>query len=1081
MLVVINFSFDHNMHVVSSYIVPLKSLLDKNNYNFNDINLPASEHIFPLCDVGPYVPSYNQPFFFPNPSPDIFMKSFLYPNNGNGLFMSSTVCKELPITVQSDMSDLDIAVANQVWRIKVRVIKIWSINLGKEKFRRPNLEMVVMDELGDRIQCSVRNPLRRLFEQELVEGNVYSVANFSIELNDQKYKPTNHTLRVFFKRESQIRVLVDINFPNNIFHFVPNEMILNHDNPQSHLIDVIGLLTGKGDIIKFSKNGKKSIYMVIELDDMQSKGKIRCTLWEEFATQLVKHMEQYPNTEFIIIVQFAKFNLFKGIHVTSLSFLLNEPWAYLIQTTTLPYTLALILKKFIMGNDKPSNQLSQIASDSLIFLEQDLINHTPYKFISELKESTEVGGIFVTIGTVISIDTRLGWWYKGCKMCFHSLKEDENSYYCHECDIYPNTHVPRFCIQMRVSDETDSASFIVYDKKASKFLEISASELRLRQISKGCGKDEFSVEINSFRGKKFLFKISVKLDDINAFQPCKITVLKLTEDPNLLTYFSSKYKTLMYANNYFSFYNLYFKLLLKIQNTPIENTELQSLQTDSTDNSKEISSQSCEIISLDDNDDFVTPKRGMIASVTAKNLLDIFPDNATTSSSKCRKLSKESDCSFVKEHYKDQLNQRMFFIDLNQNQVEVMIGKGHSCAYILAGFDTLVKFYELKEGGWMKVMFIGEDLFLITKVKDSAMISKTLPSSPVKFLLDIRDHNMVKKSSIYTGIKLLLSDNFYHKVMVLEDYRLTPKLARARRMSILRSKRLNHTLNVNDVLRYISNFLDTSPKDHSPQVVLPLKRTSSAVSNDSISCFISTEKGHSSCTGHQMFKVNFHDPVNLSSNISSSRDKKKVTLKGTCSSTKAIVNPSDNMLSAKATFFDPTSIRTPLLDVTNVGWNNSSRYKSCTLSNTNANLQKDKSHKPTYVDGADYLFCNNKIITSSSMNNNLERSNNELFTSSVHDHGQSSKNVNNVIHDSNVSDLYHHEDESATAYEIDSLVIDEEDLHLSDEHIMNLTLAKIEDKMQANGRSLKKFPAIPYPSLDLFHSLEDRLLLDEGY
>ncbi|XP_015943159.1 uncharacterized protein LOC107468389 [Arachis duranensis] len=286
-------------------------------------------------------------------------------------------------------------------------------------------------------------------------------------------------------------------------------------------------------------------------------------------------------------------------------------------------------QRFIMGNDKPSNQLSQIASDSLISLEQDLINHIPYKSISELKESTE-GGIFVTIGTVISIDTRLGWWYKGCKMCFHSLKEDENSYYCHECDIYPNTHVPRFCIQMRVSDETDSASFIVYDKEASKFLEISASELRLRQISKGCGKDEFPVEINSFRGKKFLFKISVKLDDINAFQPCKITVLKLTEDPNLLTSFSSKYKT--------------------FDNTPIENTELQSLQTDSTDNSKEISSQSCEIISLDGNDDFVTPKRGMIAGVTAKNLLDIFPDNATTSSSKCRKLSKESDCSFVKEH-----------------------------------------------------------------------------------------------------------------------------------------------------------------------------------------------------------------------------------------------------------------------------------------------------------------------------------------------------------------------------------------------------------------------------------------------
>ncbi|XP_057747007.1 uncharacterized protein LOC130966238 [Arachis stenosperma] len=55
----------------------------------------------------------------------------------------------------------------------------------------------------------------------------------------------------------------------------------------------------------------------------------------------------------------------------------------------------------------------------------------------------------------------------------------------------------------------------------------------------------------------------------------------------------------------------------------------------------------------------------------------------------------------------------------------------------------------------------------------------------------------------------------------------------------------------------------------------------------------------------------------------------------------------------------------------------------------------------------------------------------------------------------------------------------EANLHLSDEHIMNLTLAKIEHKMQVNGRSLKEFPAMLYPSLDLFHGLKDRLLLDE--
>ncbi|XP_025680297.1 uncharacterized protein [Arachis hypogaea] len=53
------------------------------------------------------------------------------------------------------------------------------------------------------------------------------------------------------------------------------------------------------------------------------------------------------------------------------------------------------------------------------------------------------------------------------------------------------------------------------------------------------------------------------------------------------------------------------------------------------------------------------------------------------------------------------------------------------------------------------------------------------------------------------------------------------------------------------------------------------------------------------------------------------------------------------------------------------------------------------------------------------------------------------------------------------------------DLKLSPEQIMNMTLAKIEDKLQGNGRSLKEFDKMPYPSSDVIDGLEDRLLLDE--
>ncbi|XLU79105.1 hypothetical protein S245_002526 [Arachis hypogaea] len=82
-------------------------------------------------------------------------------------------------------------------------------------------------------------------------------------------KPPIMFSRIYFKRDTQLRVVQDPLFPTHIFRFVPNEVILNHTNAQSHLIDVIGLLTAKGDIIEFTKNGKKSIYIVIELDDLR--------------------------------------------------------------------------------------------------------------------------------------------------------------------------------------------------------------------------------------------------------------------------------------------------------------------------------------------------------------------------------------------------------------------------------------------------------------------------------------------------------------------------------------------------------------------------------------------------------------------------------------------------------------------------------------------------------------------------------------------------------------------------------------------------------------------------------------------
>ncbi|XLR15853.1 hypothetical protein HN51_036834 [Arachis hypogaea] len=301
------------------------------------------------------------------------------------------------------LKDVDASNDNLIYRIKLRALKIWSLSPVQQKYVRPTLEFVAMDQLGDRIQCSIRNPQRRLFEDELVEGKIYTICNFSVAVNDKKYKATNHASRIYFKRDTQLRLVDDPSFPENVFRFVPNEVILNHTNTQSHLIDVIGLLTAKGDIIEFTKNGKKSNYIVLELDDMQGKGKIRCTLWEEFASKLVKHIQEQPTSEYILIVQFAKFNLFKGTMGIS-----NTTYNSNLYINADFQAVKDFCKSVIMSSVPPPNQLSQIATEPVYSIEEDLIDKSIYKSISKLKECIE-NGSFVTIGTVVAIDPKNGW------------------------------------------------------------------------------------------------------------------------------------------------------------------------------------------------------------------------------------------------------------------------------------------------------------------------------------------------------------------------------------------------------------------------------------------------------------------------------------------------------------------------------------------------------------------------------------------------------------------------------------------------------------------------------------------------
>ncbi|XLR23221.1 hypothetical protein HN51_069480 [Arachis hypogaea] len=73
--------------------------------------------------------------------------------------------------------------------------------------------------------------------------------------------------------------------------------------------------------------------------------------------------------------------------------------------------------------------------------------------------------------------------------------------------------------------------------------------------------------------------------------------------------------------------------------------------------------------------------------------------------------------SIFYSNYKDILGNRMQFIDANENQVELMVKKENIFGYILAGFYNLVTLYGLEEGGWLKLVYVGEDIFVFSRLE----------------------------------------------------------------------------------------------------------------------------------------------------------------------------------------------------------------------------------------------------------------------------------------------------------------------------------------------------------------------------
>ncbi|XP_020969218.1 uncharacterized protein LOC110267760 [Arachis ipaensis] len=181
-----------------------------------------------------------------------------------------------------------------------------------------------------------------------------------------------------------------------------------------------------------------------------------------------------------------------------------------------------------------------LVYDQPISVEEDFLRLSVYKTIAEIKEHNQ-DTVFVTAGTIKEVDTEFGWWYKGCKKCRRGLRELEKRYFCPNCIRDYGFYDPRYDIHIRVIDHTDAASFVLFDGEAAKFLGVSANDLRQSCVTKGVEKNSCPEEINKLRDIKFIFKVQLKMRNLNSYEPYVIHVLRMTNENSLVSAFLDKY------------------------------------------------------------------------------------------------------------------------------------------------------------------------------------------------------------------------------------------------------------------------------------------------------------------------------------------------------------------------------------------------------------------------------------------------------------------------------------------------------------------------------------------------------------
>ncbi|XP_031275919.1 replication factor A protein 1-like [Pistacia vera] len=118
---------------------------------------------------------------------------------------------------------------------------------------------------------------------------------------------------------------------------------------------------------------------------------------------------------------------------------------------------------------------------------------------------------YIIKAKITEVDDRYGWCYKSCTYCKKEILGINTYLYCDKCNEESKSPQMRYEVEMKVSDGTVEATFILFDTVTQRLVGLSCSQLLNKQ-----GNDQKNIPkaLNELFGQMFVFKIQLRVMDL---------------------------------------------------------------------------------------------------------------------------------------------------------------------------------------------------------------------------------------------------------------------------------------------------------------------------------------------------------------------------------------------------------------------------------------------------------------------------------------------------------------------------------------------------------------------------------------